>query len=302
MVFREIVRNRVLYSLAVPGLLVLIIFFYLPMFGHVIAFKNYNYFDGIRGSPWTGLENFKFFFGGSDWLRVTFNTLFLNALFIAFGLVISVILAIFLNEVRQAVLKRVAQSMAFLPFFVSWMVVSMMLFSLLNTSDGLINRSLKELGLDAVSWYSMPHYWPAILTIISVWKTAGYQAVIYLAAITGISPEYYESAQMDGATRLQRIRHITLPLLRPTIIVLTLLAIGRIFYGDFGMIFGLVGDNGVLYETTDVIDTYAYRALRQLGNFGMSSSIGLYQSVLGLVTVCVFNLIVRKIDKESSIF
>ncbi|MFC5407398.1 ABC transporter permease [Cohnella soli] len=302
MIWRELNRNRALYSLALPGLLVLIAFFYLPMFGHLIAFKNYNYFDGLWGSKWSGWANFKFFFGSSDWLRVTTNTLFLNALFIVFGLIVSVSLAIFLNEIRLVVFKRVAQSMAFLPFFVSWMVVSMMLFSLLNTSDGLINRTLKDIGMDPISWYNKPHYWPAILTIISVWKTAGYQAVIYLAAITGISPEYYESAQIDGATKWQRIYHITLPLLRPTIIVLTLLAIGRIFYGDFGMIFGLVGDNGVLYSTTDVIDTYAYRALRQLGNFGMSSAIGLYQSVLGLVTIVVFNAIIRKVDKESSIF
>lgn len=302
MIFREIYRNRSLYSMALPGIAVLVIFSYLPMFGHLIAFKNYNSFEGIWGSPWAGFDNFKFFFSGSDWLRVTGNTLFLNLLFIAFGLIVSVALAIFLNEIRIVVLKRIAQSLAFLPFFVSWMVVSMMLFALLNTTDGVINRTLGNLGMNPVSWYNEASYWPVILTVISVWKIAGYQAVIYLAAITGISPEYYESAQIDGATRLQRIWHITMPLLRPTIIVLTLLAVGRIFYGDFGMIYGLVGDNGVLYATTDVIDTYAYRALRQLGNFSMSSAIGLYQSTLGFITICIFNAVVRKVDRESSLF
>jgi putative aldouronate transport system permease protein len=182
------------------------------------------------------------------------------------------------------------------------MVVSLMVYALLNTTDGLINQLLKSGGLDAIGWYNNAKYWPSILTIVYVWKMAGYYSIIFLASITGISSDYYESARIDGATRLQQILHITLPLIRPTIIVLSLLAVGRIFYGDFAMIYGIIGDNAALFSTTDVIDTFSYRALRQLGDFGMSSSVALYQSFMGVVAIVVFNWIIRKVDKESALF
>jgi putative aldouronate transport system permease protein len=301
-VYQEIKKNFLLYVLSLPGLLFLIIFAYIPMSGHIIAFKKFTIQKGIFGSDWSGFDNFKFFFQGDAWIKVTYNTVFLNSFFIVFGLGTAVVLALLINEMRTILFRRLTQSLIFMPYFISWMVVSIMVFAVLNTTDGLLNRNLQHLGLNSVSWYSSPEYWPFILTLIYVWKMAGYFSIIFLAAITSISTEFYESARIDGATRFQQIVHITLPLIRPTIIILGLLAVGRIFYGDFGMIYGIVGDNGTLLPTTDVIDTYSYRALRTLGNFGMSSAVVLYQSVLGLISIVLFNLLAKRIEKDSALF
>ncbi|MFC5404193.1 ABC transporter permease [Cohnella soli] len=299
---REIIKNRYLYVLALPGFMFLIVFAYVPMAGHLIAFKQYRLADGIWGSKWIGFDNFKFFFMSSDWYKVTFNTIFLNGLFIVCGLGIALLLAIFLSEIQNALFKKIAQSFIFMPYFISWLVVSMMVFAFLNTTDGILNRTLAANGLDTKNWYLMPGIWPAVLTIIYVWKFAGYYSIIFLAAIAGISGEYYESARIDGATRFQQIIHITLPLIRSVLIVLALLGVGRIFYGDFGMIYGIVGDTAPLYPTTDVIDTYSYRALRQLGDFGKSSAVIMYQSVMGLVTIVIFNAIAKRVDKDAGLF
>ncbi|RED58168.1 MULTISPECIES: ABC transporter permease [Cohnella] len=300
--FREIRQNKYLYALALPGLIFLIVFAYLPLTGHLIAFKKYRLADGLWGSQFVGLDNFKFFFMSSDWYKVTLNTIFLNGLFLVFGLGIALVLALFLNEIRHLLYKKLAQSFIFIPYFISWLVVSMMTFAFLNTTDGVVNRTLETYGLNPVNWYLKPVVWPGILTLIYVWKFAGYYSIIFLAAITGISGEYYESARIDGATRLQQIYHITLPLIRNVVVVLGLLGVGRIFYGDFGMIYGIIGDNSALYSTTDVIDTYTYRALRVLSDFSKSSAVVLYQSVMGLITIVIFNQIAKKIDKDSSLF
>ncbi|WP_367398220.1 ABC transporter permease subunit [Paenibacillus sp. MSJ-34] len=211
-------------------------------------------------------------------------------------------LAIFLNELRHALFKRLSQSLIFMPYFISWLVVSFMTYAMFNTTEGLINKILASMGLEPISWYSNAEIWPYILTFLFVWKTSGYFAIIFFSAIAAISSEFYESAKIDGATRLQQIMHITLPLLKPTIFVLLLLQIGRIFYGDFGMIYGIVGDNPILIPTTDVIDTYSFRALRQIGNFSMAGAVVLYQSIMGLITIVLFNGIARRIDKDSSLF
>ncbi len=300
--FREIRQNKYLYALALQGLIFLIVFAYLPLTGHLIAFKKYRLADGLWGSQFVGLDNFKFFFMSSDWYKVTLNTIFLNGLFLVFGLGIALVLALFLNEIRHLLYKKLAQSFIFIPYFISWLVVSMMTFAFLNTTDGVVNRTLETYGLSPVNWYLKPVVWPGILTLIYVWKFAGYYSIIFLAAITGISGEYYESARIDGATRLQQIYHITLPLIRNVVVVLGLLGVGRIFYGDFGMIYGIIGDNSALYSTTDVIDTYTYRALRVLSDFSKSSAVVLYQSVMGLITIVIFNQIAKKIDKDSSLF
>ena len=301
-IIREIIKNRYLYVLALPGILFLCIFAYIPIIGHLIAFKKFQISKGIFGSPWVGFDNFKFFFQGDEWIKVTVNTLFLNFLFISFGLTIAVTLAILLNEITSQLYKKITQSLIFLPYFISWLVVSLMVFAMLNTSDGLINHQLVKLGMKPVSWYNKPEYWRSLLTLIYIWKFSGYNSVIFLSAITGLSSDYYESARIDGANKLQQIWHITLPLLRPTIIIMGLLGIGRIFYGDFGMIYGIIGDNSILFPTTDVIDTFSYRALRQLGNFSMASSVILYQSVLGLITIVIFNSFVKKIDHDAKLF
>ncbi|MDR9856307.1 ABC transporter permease subunit [Paenibacillus sp. VCA1] len=283
-------------------MLFLLVFAYTPMLGHLLAFQNYRLSDGLFGSRWVGWRNFEFFFSTNDWLRVTWNTVFLNGLFLVFGLGTAVVLAVLLNEVTVKWFKKTAQSFVFLPYFISWLVVSMMVQTMFSSSEGMVNQALNALGLKGVDWYLTPGVWPYILTFVYVWKIAGYNSIIFLASITGISSEYYESAKLEGASRFQQILYITLPLLRPIIIIMLLLGIGRIFYGDFGMIYALIGDVGVLFPTTDVIDTYAYRALRQMGNFSMSSAIVLYQSFMGLIAVTFFNWLARKIDPDSRLF
>ncbi|MCQ5385896.1 ABC transporter permease subunit [Hungatella hathewayi] len=299
---KDVKQNWQLYLLGLPGIVVLIIFSFIPMFGHVLAFKRYTVTKGFFNSPWCGLENFKFFFGSNAWLQITWNTLFLNVLFITGTILMALVTAIFINEISNAFFKRVVQSFVFLPYFVSWLVVSLMVFALLNGTDGMVNNMLKARGWDSIPFYQTPGLWPALLTFIYIWKFSGYYSIIFLAAIIGISQDYYDSANIDGAGKWKQIWYITLPLLKPTVITLLLLCIGRIFYGDFGMIYGIIGDNGVLFPTTDVIDTYSFRALRQLGDFGMSSAVCLYQSALGFFTIMIFNRIVKKNNPEQALF
>ena len=300
---REIKKNYMLYLLLLPGLICIIVFSYIPMSGHLVAFKRFTVDGGVFHSQWNGLNNFKFFFSSGDWKRIIGNTIYLNILFIIFTQFFAVLLALMINEVRNDLFKRFSQSLVFLPYFVSWLVVSLMLRALLNTSDGLVNISiLQPLGVKKVPVFMKPEMWPAILTVCNVWRFTGYYSVIYIGAIIGVSPELFDAARVDGASKWQEVFYITLPQIRPTVLIMVLLAIGRIFYGDFGMIYGIVGDNGVLFPTTDVIDTYTYRALRQMGNFGMSSAVNLVQSALGLATILIFNKIVRRIDPDASLF
>lgn len=299
---KELRRNKFLYLLALPGFLVLLVFGYLPLSTYLLAFKDFKLADGILGSKFVGFDNFKFFFGGPDWLRVTFNTLFLNLMFIVVGLSFAVLLAVFINEIKNQKMKRVLQSLVFLPYFISWMVVSVMAYSLLSTDGGMLNEFLKTIGLHAVNWYQEPKYWPAVLLFVNLWKGAGYNSIIFLSEITAIPLDIYESAEIDGVTKAQQLFYITLPMLRKVVVIMFLLGVGRIFYGDFGMIYSLVGDNGMLFPTTDVIDTYSFRALRQLGNFSMSSAITLYQSFMGLITIVIFNSIAKKIEPDARLF
>ncbi|WP_246469242.1 ABC transporter permease [Cohnella nanjingensis] len=288
-----------LYWMALPGILFFLIFHYLPMLGVIIAFKNYNFADGIFGSPWAGFDNFEFFFTSPDLFRVTYNTLFLNVLFIGIGTFVSVLTAILLSEIRSRIAARTFQTFIFFPYFISWIVVSLFLGTFLATDKGIINHLLAALGFAKVEFMSRPGLWPAILVIVHLWKSTGYGVVIYLAAITGINPEYYEAARIDGANRLQQVTRILLPQLRPTILVLLILAVGRIFYGDFGMIYALVGDNGQLYSTTDVIDTYVFRSMRTFGDMGMTSAIGLYQSLMGFIMIVAANWVSKKLSDED---
>ena len=299
--WRELVKNRFLYLLTVPGIVFLFVFDYLPMVGLVIAFQDFHAVKGIWGSEFVGLKNFEFFFQSKDWLKVTFNTVYLNLLFMISGIVAAVTIAIMLSEITNKYFKRISQSVIILPHFISWSVVSMFSMTLFG-SDGLINRWLKSMGLEPISFYSTPEIWPLLLVLFSLWQGAGFSSIVYLATITGINPDIYESASIDGATRWQKIRYITLPLLKPTVILLTLLSLGNLFYGNFNMIYALVGTNPLLYPTTDVIDTYVYRALMQLGDIGMASAIGFYQSVVGFVLVLTANYVTKKINPESAIF
>jgi putative aldouronate transport system permease protein len=299
---KEARANKYLYALAVPGILFLVIFAYVPFIGHVLAFEDFKLATGLFHSRFVGFDNFKFFFGGPDWLLVTRNTIILNALFLGIGLSFSLLLAVLINEMRNLAIKKIAQSFVFLPYFISWQVIAIMIYALLNTSTGFVSQVFLAFGLKPISWYSRPELWRGILTFANIFKYAGYNSIIFLATIVGISEELYESARIDGASRFQQVMRITLPLLRPIFIIMMLMGIGRIFYGDFGMIYGIVADNGVLFPTTDVIDTYSYRTLRQVGNLSMSSAVVLYQSVMGLITIVVFNWIVRKTEPDVRLF
>jgi putative aldouronate transport system permease protein len=294
-----------LYLLAIPGIIFFLLFSYAPMFGIIVAFKQFDLSKGILGSDWNGFQNFTFFLTSNTLPHILFNTLFLNTLFIAGTTTVAVLLSICFNELHSRIFQRVAQSSVLLPYFMSWVVISMMLQELIGGVGGqqpLLNSWLGLIGIKGVDWYLVPGIWPALLTILRVWQGAGYLSVIYLAAITSISDEVYEAASIDGASRAQMALRITLPLLVPTILILLLLSIGKIFYGDFGMIYAIVGDNGQLFSTTDVIDTYVFRALRQNGDLGTTAAIGLFQSVAGFILVVAANWISRRYSDDTALF
>ncbi|WP_188195929.1 ABC transporter permease [Nonomuraea sp. SYSU D8015] len=290
--------------LALPAVVYFVVFNYLPMAGLVVAFKEFDVNLGIFDSPWNGLENFRYFLESGDAARILFNTLFLNVLFLGATLAAGILLAIMLNEIRSTFFKRVSQSVVFFPYFVSPVVISIILQVLLagaTGGGGAVNDAMSVFGLPSVDWYTEPGPWPWILTVVKIWQLGGYLSVIFLAAITGIPEEVYEAGMIDGASRAQMAWRITLPLLKPTAAVLLVLGVGRIFYGDFGTIYAIIGDNGTLFENTDVIDTYVFRALRQLGDFGTTAAIGLFQSVVGFILVVIAVMIQRKYSKETSI-
>ncbi|MDQ0060549.1 ABC transporter permease [Paenibacillus harenae] len=296
-------RFAPLFLLMLPGLVYLIINNYLPMFGMIIAFKDINYTSGILGSDWIGFKNFEYLFKTSDAYIITRNTLLYNGLFIFINTIGAIGLAVLLNEIRKKFFQRFYQSIIVLPHLISMVIVSYLVFAILGSDTGLINKSILPLfGLDEVAWYSSKQYWPYILTIVNIWKGIGFLSVVYLASIISIDTEYYEAATLDGATRWQQIRTITIPIIMPVITMMTLLAIGRIFYSDFGLFYQVPMDSGVLSETTNVIDTYVYRALMNLGDIGMSSAAGVYQSIVGFVLVILSNYAVRKFSKENALF
>ncbi|MBI4928752.1 MAG: sugar ABC transporter permease [Anaerolineae bacterium] len=301
-VLRDLRKNSAFIFMSLPGILLVLVFSYLPMPGIIIAFKNFKANLGLWDSAWVGFKNFQFLFATDIAWRITINTVFLNTIFIITSIVGSLCLALLLNEVRIKFLARFYQSAVFFPYFISWVIVGLFGYALLNYDNGLLNMTLDKLGLDRIDWYKSPTLWPAILTITNLWKGAGYWSIVYLAAMMGISPEYYEAAELDGASRWKQIIRITLPLITPLIIINFLLSVGRIFFADFGMFYYVTRDSKLLYPTTDVIDTYVFRALRQLGDFGMAGAAGLYQSVVGFLTIMIANWVVKRIDPEKSIF
>ncbi|WP_255314399.1 sugar ABC transporter permease [Bacillus sp. FJAT-26390] len=300
--FHELWKNGWYYMMALPGILFFLTFSYMPLPGLIIAFKDYNFLEGMFGSSWVGLDNFKFFFNGEYAWRTTFNTLFINANYIVFGTFFAVAFALLLNELRNGLLKRLYQSLMFLPFFFSAIVVGNFVYLVFSTKYGIANQLLEALNRTSVDWYSSAQYWVSILVGVFIWKNTGYAVVMYLATIVGIDHELYEAAALDGAGRWHKIRYITLPLLVPTIIILTLLSVGKMFYGDFQTIYSIVGDNGLLFATTDVIDTYVFRAVKSVGDISMPAAVGLYQSVCGFITVAVCNWAVKKYNDDSSLF
>ena len=292
-----------LYLMMLPALLYLLINNYIPMAGMVIAFKKLNFAKGIWASPWAGLKNFKFLFASRDAWVITRNTLLYNVAFILVNMVVGIAIAILITEVRNTKLKKVYQSAILLPFLMSMVILSYIVYALLSAENGLVNNSILPLfHIDPIQWYQKPKYWPAILIIANCWKGVGYGCLIYIASLIGIDPSFYEAARLDGASKWQEITKITLPSLVPTIITLLLLSIGRIFYSDFGLFYQVPMNSGVLFPTTNVIDTYVYRALIEQGNISMSSAAGVYQSLVGFCVVMLSNWIVRKVDKDQALF
>ena len=298
--FRE---HLPLYLMLLPGLAYLMINNYIPMAGIIIAFKKLNFAKGILGSPWAGFENFKFLFNSPDAWIITRNTLLYNVAFIIVNMVVGIAIAILICGVRSTKLKKLYQSAILLPFLMSMVILSYIVYALLSSENGLVNNSLlAALGIEGIQWYQEPKYWPFILIIANCWKGVGYGCLIYIASLIGIDPSFYEAARLDGASKWQEITKITLPSLTPTIITLLLLSIGRIFYSDFGLFYQVPMNSGVLFPTTNVIDTYVYRALIEQGNISMSSAAGVYQSLVGFVIVIASNWIVRRVDKERALF
>ena len=292
-----------LYLMMFPALLYLLINNYIPMAGMVIAFKKLNFAKGIWASPWAGLKNFKFLFASRDAWVITRNTLLYNVAFILVNMVIGIAIAILITEVKNTKLKKLYQSAILLPFLMSMVILSYIVYALLSAENGLVNNSILPLfHMDPIQWYQKPKYWPAILIIANCWKGVGYGCLIYIASLIGIDPSFYEAARLDGASKWQEITKITLPSLVPTIITLLLLSIGRIFYSDFGLFYQVPMNSGVLVPTTNVIDTYVYRALIEQGNISMSSAAGVYQSLVGFCVVMLSNWIVRKVDKDQALF
>jgi putative aldouronate transport system permease protein len=296
-------RALPLFIMMAPGLLYLIINNYLPMFGLMVAFKDINYAKGIFGSEWIGFKNFEYLFSTRDAFVITRNTILYNGGFILLNTVAALAVAIMLNEIKNKLVKGFYQSIILLPFLISMVIVSYLGYAFLSMDVGYLNKTvLPVLGLPEISWYLESKYWPYILTFINLWKGIGFLCVIYLAAIIGIDQSYYEAATLDGASKLQQIRYITIPSIMPVIIMMTLLSIGRIFHSDFGLFYQVPMNSGAIYDTTNVIDTYVYRGLMQLGDIGMSAAAGLYQSVVGFVLVILSNYIVRKKSKENALF
>ena len=292
-----------LYLMMLPALLYLLINNYIPMAGMVIAFKKLNFAKGIWASPWAGLKNFKFLFASKDAWIITRNTLLYNVAFILVNMVVGIAIAILITEVRNTKLKKIYQSAILLPFLMSMVILSYIVYALLSAENGLVNNSILPLfHIDPIQWYQKPKYWPAVLIIANCWKGVGYGCLIYIASLIGIDPSFYEAASLDGASKWQEITKITLPSLVPTIITLLLLSIGRIFYSDFGLFYQVPMNSGVLFPTTNVIDTYVYRALIEQGNISMSSAAGVYQSLVGFCVVMLSNWIVRRVDKDQALF
>ncbi|MCG8569317.1 MAG: ABC transporter permease subunit [Spirochaetes bacterium] len=292
--------------MVLPGFIWFVLFSYIPMFGMVLAFKKFRFFKGgfitsVLKSEWVGFDNFKFLFTSQDAWLITRNTIFYNLVFIILGLIFSVSIAIALNEMLNKKTAKVFQTLMLLPHFLSWVVVSYFVFSFLSTDKGLLNLFLSSFGIERISWYMEPKYWPYILTFMNIWKSTGLSTVIYLAAIVGLDKTCYEAAMIEGASKWQQIKYITIPHIKPMMIILTILAIGRIFRADFGLFYQVPLNSGPLYSVTNVIDTYVYRGLMYSGDIGMTTAVGLYQSVIGLILILTSNYIIKRIDSENTL-
>ncbi|SHK02711.1 putative aldouronate transport system permease protein [Anaerocolumna jejuensis DSM 15929] len=294
-------KHLPIYLMALPGLLYLFINNYMPMGGLVVAFKNFSAKKGIWGSDWVGLKNFTYLF--ADAWTITRNTILYNITFIILGNLLAVTIAILLSEIASKKMGKFYQSVILLPHLISWVIISYLVYAFLSADSGFINNTILGLaGKDPISWYNEAKYWPFIIVFVFLWQSTGYSSIVYFATVVGFDKGYYEAAELEGAGPWKKIRYITLPLLKPVIITMVMLAVGRIFYSDFGLFYQIPMNSGAVYSTTNVIDTYVYRGLLQQGNIGMSAAAGLYQSLVGFIVVMTANLLVRKADKENAFF
>lgn len=304
---KDLRQNAIFFLMVLPGVIWLILFFYIPVLGNVIAFKDYRhsgegFIDSVLQSEWIGLDNFKFLFQSSDAYIITRNTILYNLGFILLGLVFAVGIAIIFSEMRSKWLVKIYQTTTLFPYFLSWVIISFFVYAFLSPDKGLVNNILQDMGMDPISWYSSPGYWPFILLFLGIWKGLGYNSIIYYATIMGIDPTYYEAAIVDGASKWQRIRYVTIPQLLPLVTILTILAVGNIFRADFGLFYQIPKNSGPLFNVTQVLDTYVYRGIAGTGDIGMAIAAGLYQSIVGCILVVTTNLLVRRFDKESALF
>ncbi|GIQ71152.1 sugar ABC transporter permease [Xylanibacillus composti] len=299
--WRQLKKNAELILLLLPGALYTLVFHYLPLVGIIIAFKSYRYDLGIFGSEWVGLKNFEFFFASETAWRITRNTILYNAGFIVFTTATALAFAIMLNEIGRRWVKAY-QTVLFLPHFLSWVVVGYIVLAFLDHESGYLNRLLMLVGMNPQNWFYESSFWPYILNTTNLWKTVGFATLIYYAGIIGINSEYYEAARIDGASKLQMIRRITIPLLTPLIAILFILAVGNMFRGDFGLHYFVPNNSGLIYSTTDVVDTYVYRALRTLGDVSMAAAVSFFQSIVGFVLVLGANTIIKKINEENALW
>lgn len=300
--FTDMRRNYVSYLMLIPAAAYTILFGYCTIPYMIIAFQKFSFKKGITGSKWVGLKNFRFFFQSQDAGHIIANTIRLNLLFLTFTIAAAVALAIMINEIKGRHFKKLAQSSYLLPYFLSWVIVNYILYGIIGNKYGVINHVFDLMGTEKINFYTEPKYWTLILVVLKVWKDLGMNMVIYLATITGFDEQLYDAAAVDGASRWQMCRRITLPMLLPTVTMLAIMQVGKIFYGDFGMIYALVGDNGILYRATDVIDTYVFRTLRVTGNPSQAMAISLFQAVMGFICVWGSNYIAKKKLQEGALF
>ena len=299
---QNVIRYRVLIFMCLPAIVFFFAFSYMPLPGIWVAFVKYNYRNGIFGSKFVGLQNFEFLAESGKLLTLTRNTVLYNLAFILLGNILAVFVAILLNEMRSKWFKKVSQTMMFLPYFISWVLVGLLVYSLLNFDTGFINSVLTSFGMEKWQPYADPKVWPVLMVIIYLWQQTGYNSVVYFAAIMGIDAEMIEASRVDGANGFQKIRYIILPSLKPTIVILILFALGGIVKGNFGLFYNIIGSNSILYETTDIIETFVYRATMTDFNFSTASAVGLYQSIIGFAIVMIVNYIVKKIEPDYSLF
>lgn len=298
----ELWKNKVLFLMLLPTVIYLIIFCYIPMPGVYVAFVDYNINKGIFGSQFVGLKNFEFLVKNGELWRITRNTLLYNFVFLALGNFIQIVFAVMLSEIGNKWFKKISQSVMLFPNFISMVIVGVFAYNFFNYDYGFVNNILVSLGFNRHEFYSDPGIWKYIITFFKIWAGTGYGMIVYLAAITGIDQEIYEAAYIDGANNWKRIRYITLPLLKPTFILLLLFGLGGVLKGSFDLFYNLIGNNSILFPQTDIIDTYVFRGLVSQFNFSMSAAVGFYQSLFGLILVITVNMIVRKIEPDYSLF